>query len=215
MDAVEAYREPSRTARLGVGAAIVVVIAVAIVTVGFAMWRGATAPVEIVPRDDPVPAQGEAPEPVAAEDGELYVHVFGAVRSPGLYVLPAGTRVVDAIAAAGGLAQDAATQGVNLARPLADGEQLGVPTAEEFLAAPMPEAPGAADAAAGGSGGPVNVNTAGQAALETLPGVGPALAGRIIAWREEHGAFTSVEELIDVSGIGPKVLDGLRDQVTV
>lgn len=218
MDPVDAYREPSRGVRLGVGAAIVVVIAVAVVTIGFAVWRGATAPVEIVSEEDGgVVAESAADDdPVSVEAGELYVHVFGAVSDPGLYVLPAGSRVVDAIAAAGGLADDAAAQGVNLARPLSDGEQLGVPTTDEYEGGVVPDDTGSAGNGGGGVGpSPVNLNTADQSELETLPGVGPALAQRIIGWREENGGFSAADDLLAVSGIGPKVFDGLRDLVTV
>ena len=147
------------------------------------------------------------------------MHVFGAVREPGLYLLPADARVVDVVSAAGGLSRDAASEGVNLARALADGEQLVVPTAEELANGEVsaPAADGGQGGASGsaGTGAVVDLNTADQAALETLPGIGPALAQRVIDWREENGAFSSVDDLLAVSGIGEKVLANLRDQVRV
>ena len=145
------------------------------------------------------------------EAARLVLHVHGAVVEPGIVELLAGSRVVDAIAAARGPTGDADLGGVNLARIVVDGEQLYVPRVGE---APPPGA-AAAGSAGGGDYGLVNINTADAAALETLPGIGPALASRIIAWREANGGFHAVDELLAVSGIGQKTLDGLRDQVTV
>jgi len=211
---LDAYRAPPR-ARLGIGAAIVLVLAVAAVAIGFAVWRGAAAPVERIDEAQVAPTPG-----ATVATGELYVHVFGAVNAPGLYVLPADARVVDAIAAAGGATDDAAIEGVNLARPLSDGEQLAVPTRDQLAApeqptgdgAPVPPGAGGTGSAAGGK---INVNTADAAALDTLPRIGPAIAERIIAWREENGPFASVDDLKAVEGIGEKTLAALRDLVTV
>lgn len=147
-----------------------------------------------------------APVTVATASASLYVHVSGAVNAPGLYVLHPDARVVDAVAAAGGFADDAESSGVNLARPVSDGEQLIVPRVGE--APPAGPAGVAAD-------GRVNLNTADEGALDTLPGVGPAIAGRIIEWREANGRFASVDDLLSVSGIGPKMLESIRDLVTV
>lgn len=213
-DDLEAYRAPAR-ARLGIGAAVVLVLAIAAAAIGFSVWRGVSSPVDVVEEPAASPTPG-----VTVAAGELYVHVYGAVRAPGLYVLPAGARVVDAIAAAGGAAEGAALEGVNLARPLSDGEQLAVPTAEELAQVPPPggaagASGGEAGGEAGGGGGAVNINTADAAALEALPRIGPALAERIVAWREENGPFGSVDDLLAVEGIGPKVLEALRDQVTL
>ncbi len=138
----------------------------------------------------------------------VVLHVHGAVGEPGIVELPLGSRVVDAIAAARGPTDDADLGAVNLARVVTDGEQLYVPRVGEV---PPPTATGSGPDGAGR----VNINTADAAALETLAGVGPALAARIIAWREQNGPFRSVDELTAVSGIGPKTLDGMRDQVTV
>ncbi|WOF24651.1 ComEA family DNA-binding protein [Microbacterium betulae] len=199
----------SSRARLGVGGVVLLALGALAVTVGIGVWRGVASPVEDVVTSSSAPG----PTEVAVESGELFVHVFGAVREPGLYVLDAGARVVDAISAAGGLADDADQAGVNLARPVADGEQLAVPAVGE---SPVVEGAGGSGAVPGdASGGVVDVNTADAAALETLPRIGPTLAGRIVAWREENGPFTTVDDLLAVSGIGDKMLETLRPLVTV
>lgn len=169
------------------------------VTVGIGIVRSSVTPVEAVPT-----AHREGTD--AATPASVYVHVSGGVAAPGLYVLHGGARVVDAIAAAGGFAADAERGGVNLARPLSDGEQLAVPL--------VGAAPPASTGGAAGDGR-VNLNTADAAALDTLPRIGPAMAERIIAWRDDNGGFTSVEDLLAVPGIGDKMLESLRDQVTV
>lgn len=137
--------------------------------------------------------------------GVIYVHILGQVARPGLYELPDGARAVDAVAAAGGFTEQADAAGLNLARFVSDGEQIVVPAIGEGAAA----APGIT------GDGRVNLNTADAAALDTLPGVGPATAAKILAWREEHGRFESVDDLLDVGGIGEAKLDAIRDLVTV
>lgn len=198
----EPVPEPARTRRrLGVGAAIVVALAALAVTVGIGILRGATAPVDEVPLA--ISTTG-----AAIRSATVFVHVSGAVRAPGLYRLDDGARVMDGIAAAGGFAEGAAEDAVNLARPLADGEQLVVPVAGAEPAAPAVGASAPGDTR-------VNLNTADAAALDTLPRIGPALAARIVAWRDQNGRFTSVDDLLAVPGIGDKMLEGLRDLVTV
>jgi competence protein ComEA len=147
------------------------------------------------------------------------VHVLGAVVRPGIVELKPGARVLDAIASAGGLVAEADPGGVNLARPVSDGEQLVVPRQGEI---PSPQAvgPGAgagsgAGAAGAAAGAPVNVNRATAAELESLPRIGPALAQRIVDWREAHGPFGSLADLMKVSGIGQKLFDGLAGLITV
>jgi competence protein ComEA len=145
----------------------------------------------------------------------VVVHVVGQVRRPGVVVLSAGGRVGDALAQAGGALPGADLTALNLARSLVDGEQVRVPKPGE---APPPAPPGPSGSASGGSAGasgPVNLNTASTGALEELPGVGPVLAQRIVDWRTEHGRFTSVDELGEVSGIGEKMFAQLQDKVTV
>jgi competence protein ComEA len=148
------------------------------------------------------------------------VHVVGQVRRPGLVRLAAGSRVADAIERAGGASPGADLSTLNLARMLVDGEQVRVPRPGEVPlgVGPAGGQPGPVGGAGGGSpgvGGPVNLNSADLAALDTLPGVGPVLAQRIIDWRTEHGRFTSVEELGEVSGIGDKLYAQIRPRVTV
>ncbi len=136
---------------------------------------------------------------------EIFVHVLGAVEHPGLYGLREGDRAVDAVAAAGGYTDDADRAHLNLARFVVDGEQIRVPVVGEVpLAAPGMTASGL-----------VNLNTADATALETLPRVGPALAARIIDWREANGGFTTIDDLLNVAGIGTKTFDGLKDLVSV
>ena len=183
--------------RLGLGAAVVVVVVALGVTVGIGILRGASAPVESV-------VAGGLETADAGEPAVIYVHVSGAVSVPGLYVLDPSARVVDAVAAAGGLTSDADEGAVNLARPLSDGEQLQVPV--------QGAVPAAASAPAGD--GRVNLNTADVSALDTLPRIGEAMAQRIVDWREANGRFSSVDDLLAVAGIGQKTLDGLRDLVT-
>jgi competence protein ComEA len=150
-------------------------------------------------------------DPAGSTDARpaLFVHIIGAVVAPGLYQLHEGDRAVDAVAAAGGLAADADQAQVNLARFLSDGEQIIVPRVGDV------PAPAVAGAAPGGAGGLININTADAAALEELPGVGPALAERIVLWREANGSFASVDDLLNVTGIGQKKLDGLRDSAAL
>ena len=174
-------------------------------------------------------ASGAAPTGSTApgtSTGKVTVHVVGQVRRPGIVTLGAGARVADAIDEVGGATGRADLGSVNLARLLVDGELVVVPTpGESIAAAPAPGAAApAAGAPAGGApaggaapaaGGPVNLNTADLATLETLPGVGPVLAQRILDWRTEHGRFTAVEELGEVSGIGDKIYAQLAPKVTV
>jgi competence protein ComEA len=140
----------------------------------------------------------------------VLVHVVGSVKRPGVVSLAAGARVLDAVSAAGGAGRKADLSLLNLARPVVDGEQIRVPAHGED-----PAVVGGAAPAPGTVAGKVNLNSADESALDTLPGVGPVLAGRIVQWRIENGRFTSVDELAEVTGIGEHVLEGLRDLVTV
>ncbi|MEV8215513.1 ComEA family DNA-binding protein [Leifsonia sp. NPDC077715] len=204
----DAPERRSASVRVGVGAAVVLVILVAVVgvLVSAAAQGGSEVPVEARPSElaSSLPASTES-----AGGATLLVHVTGAVRKPGIASLPAGSRVLDAVAAAGGLTEDADPAAVNLARPLVDGEQLVVLRVGE---APAPAAAPGGTVAAGGT---VNLNTATQADLETLPRIGPALAQRILDWRQANGRFAAVTDLLKVSGIGQKLFDGLKDRVAV
>ena len=153
---------------------------------------------------------GPSGSPVAA-GGRITVDVAGKVRRPGIAVLDSGSRVVDAIKAAGGARPGVDTSGLNLARVLVDGEQIvvGVPAAAAPpVAAPVPGAPSA-------TGPLVNLNLATQPELETLPEVGPVTAQAILAWRDQHGGFTDVAELLEVDGIGDATLAQITPYVTI
>ncbi|MGN7950375.1 helix-hairpin-helix domain-containing protein [Microbacterium sp. 22215] len=189
-----------RRLRLSIGAAIVLALVVLSAAVGLGLMRGQAAPAESVPLATDASADG------GGTTGELYVHVLGAVEHPGLYVLELDARLVDAVAAAGGTTDDADLAAINLARVLEDGEQIIVPTVGAAADVPGAVAP---------SDDRIDLNAADQAALETLPRIGPALAERIIAWRDENGRFQSVDDLLAVPGIGEKLLAGIRDGVRV
>lgn len=194
-----AMRRPTGI-RLGVGAMVVLLLGglVAAVVVSLLGTAGQT-------RTLPPPTA----DPTAATGAVVYVHVLGEVIEPGVFQLRDGDRVIDAIAAAGGFTATADQQAVNLARFLSDGEQILVPVQG---AAPTA---GPAPGEGGTVGGKVNINTASSAELETLPRVGPAMAERIIAWRDTNGRFSSVDDLLSVTGIGDKTFEALRDLVTV
>jgi competence protein ComEA len=153
----------------------------------------------------PVAPAPPAPAAVVRSTGAatIVVAVSGRVQHPGLVRLPAGSRVADAIDAAGGVQPGTDTSALNLARKLSDGELIAVGV------------PAASDAPAGSAGGPVNLNTATLEQLETLPGVGPVLAQHIIDYRDQHGGFTSVDQLRQVTGIGDAKFADLRNRVTV
>jgi competence protein ComEA len=154
--------------------------------------------------------------PTAAPSPEVVVHVTGAVRRPGLVELPGGSRVNDAISAAGGGTRKADLASVNLARVLVDGEQIVVLRRGVLSASGVsPGAPGTGPAGVASPGQPVDLNNATLEQLDGLPGVGPVLAQRIIDWRSKHGRFSSVDELTDVSGIGEQTLADLRALVRV
>ena len=138
----------------------------------------------------------------------VVVDVVGAVRRPGLYRLAQGSRIADALTRAGGATAKADLAQVNLAAPLADGEQVVVPRRGAGVAAP-----GAGSAPVGGAAAPVQLSTATLEQLDSLPGVGPVTAQKILDYRQEHGAFQSVDELDAVPGIGPKRLEQLRELV--
>lgn len=171
----------------------------------------------------------------SAGSSSIVVYVSGAVKAPGVYTLAAGSRVDDAVRAAGGLTERAESAGTNLAAQLSDGEHVHVAATGESAPSGALGPSSGSDAAGGKKGAgasgkgagkkaaagqkagaaKVNVNTAGAEELQTLPGVGPATAKAIIAWREENGRFRSVDDLLDVSGIGKATLAKFRDRVSV
>lgn len=203
----------SGTGRQRRGLALLAVVAL---VVGVITWM------ELRPREAPAPADGG---PVTAEDvtaaatpraaagatAAVTVHVSGRVSNPGIHRLPAGSRVADAVAAAGGSASGADLERLNLARKLVDGEQIQVPLHGQPI---PPPPPGPAGAGGTEPQRPIDLNTATAEQLEELPGVGEVTAERIIAHRTER-PFRSVEDLLDVEGIGERRLEALRDLVVV
>jgi competence protein ComEA len=195
-----------------------------VVGLGWALWSLLHARPEPVP--DAQPAAGiVSGSPVAQPSGQptpgstpsassqvLVIDVEGKVRRPGLVRVKAGSRVADVLSAAGGALPGVDLTGLNLARQVADGEQIlvGVPGGAPVGTPTGPVSPGGPAA-----GGQVDLNTATLAQLEDLPGVGPVLAQRIIDWRTEHGRFTSVDELQEVSGVGEKKFESLKPHVRV
>ncbi|HUG85075.1 MAG TPA: helix-hairpin-helix domain-containing protein [Euzebya sp.] len=188
----------------------VLLVAMALVVAAAGWWLVGRAGPGAASPDLPRVDAAEAPPLVA--DPQVYVHVAGAVGEPGLYLLPAGARVADAVSAAGGFLAFADGDRLNLAAKVADGEQVYVPRRGEEVA--VPTAGGASGAGPSGDSR-VNLNQAGEVELQTLPGIGPSLAAAIVRHRDAHGPFSSVDQLVDVAGIGPAKLEGLRDQARV
>jgi competence protein ComEA len=160
-------------------------------------------------RPRPVEVSGAAGS-TASKGGAraITVHVAGAVMNPGLYRLPEGSRVADALTKAGGASVEALLDDLNLAGKLADGQKVMVPRQ-------VARAPATGQASATANSTLVNLNTATAEQLDTLPGVGPAMAAKIVEYRQKNGPFSAVDELDDVSGIGPSKLEALRDLVTI
>jgi len=198
-------RRPRARWRIGTGAAVVLVLAAAVIAVLLAGAQ-ASGRTRVLPAVSAAQSGAPSAAPSSAASSSLYVHVAGEVASPGLYLLKDGARVADALAAAGGATESADPDAVNLARRVVDGEQLLVPAVGAVPAAGA--APGAAAAS-----GPVSLSTATAAQLEELPEVGPATAAKIVAYREANGPFSSVDQLLEVPGIGEKTLEAFRDQV--
>lgn len=200
--------DPGRRAAGAMGLAVVLAAIVA------GWWLLSARPHQITVSSSPAPPTGSgAPSSSSTPTGRLVVDVVGKVRRPGVYRLADGARVDDALRAAGGALPRVDLSGLNLARRLADGEQIAVGV------------PGAAGGAGIASSGPatgsgstsarIDLNTASLEQLDTLPGVGPVLAQRIVDWRTAHGNFRSVDQLGEVDGIGPSRLADLRPLVTV
>lgn len=141
---------------------------------------------------------------IGGQGSDLVVHVAGAVERPGVYRLPAGSRVNDAVRRAGGAAAKAELEAVNLAARLADGQQVVVPERG---------AAGAVSAAGGEGEGPIGLGTATVDQLDTIEGIGPVTAQDIVEFREQHGGLASVEQLDQISGIGPATMESLRDRL--
>ena len=194
-----------------IGMALVIVAVVAFCGGNlYQEWRAEGEGLTLVQEDataGETAADSAAPENAS---GEVVVHVAGAVSAPGVYTLPADSRVDDAVRAAGATA-DADLSQLNLAQKLADGQKITVPAAGE---APAP-ADNAAPSDSSQSGALININTATQEELETLPSIGEVRAQAIIAYREEHGGFRTTDELMEVSGIGEKIFADISPHITV
>ena len=198
-----------RLAALSRGELIGLVALLAVTLGGAGLWyvRSLPRPVEVTT----APSGGTASTPISASPSPevVVVDVAGWVRRPGVYEFTEGARVIDAIDAAGGARPGALLQALNLAAPLADGTQILVPREGQEGVAPPPVTGGAV------AGGLINVNTAAATELEELPGVGEVIAQAIVDYRTENGPFASVDQLLDVSGIGDATLENIRDLVTV
>jgi competence protein ComEA len=225
--------DPGRAGAIG----LAIVAALAVLITVFTMMRDRPAPVmsaKLPPvekastagtRSSTTPAAG----PPSSPDRPVVVSVVGLVRTPGLVTLAPGARIADALQAAGGPVNGADTIGLNMARPLGDGEQIvvglapvaGQPTslgssvAAGSTATSKPPPPGSGSGKPRAGGGPVDLNTATVQELDALPGVGPVTAAAIVTWRQTNGKFTSVDQLADVDGIGPARLEKLRALVRV
>ena len=204
---------------------------VGVILLGACLWAGYTA---AQARSTEVPASPEVSVTAAATvtpsssptpdmtPAQIQVHVIGGVKNPGVVDVPEGARVGDVLQAAGGLAKNGDPGELNLAAPAVDGSQIVVGTKAkprgevrvggEAAGAPGAGSPGSSNASASGT---ISLNTANAAQLETLPGVGPVTAAKIIAWREAHGKFTNVTELQEVPGIGPKTYAEIAPHVRV
>jgi competence protein ComEA len=183
------------------------ILVVVAVVAGAGLWYVRSLPRPVTIAASAAPSPGAAATRASPSVAPLIVDVAGWVVDPGVYEFAPGDRVIDAIERAGGPRRNADLAALNLAAPLADGTQILVPKAGGATAG------GATSGST--SGGLVNINSADATALESLSGIGEVLAGEIVAYREEHGPFTSVDQLEDVSGIGPATLEEIRDQVTV
>lgn len=206
-------------------AAVAIVVAAGVLWAAFSLTQASSVPLAAVTLTPAVATPKVAP---SSANATIVVHVLGAVAKPGVVRLSQGARVGDAIAAAGGLKPEARPGELNLAALVDDGSQIkigtvGSPTSQ--VRAPGGGASGAGGAVAPGAGEPasaagatagtVNLNTATQTDLDALPGVGPVTANAILAWRQQHGRFSRVEELQEVDGIGPKTFEQLAPKVRV
>ena len=172
---------------------------------------GAPRPEAVIPMATPLPA---LPTPVA-DPTPILVHAAGAVQTPGVYLFRGEARVLDLVEAAGGMTLDADYDRVNLADTLFDGQRIYFPrVGQTDIPAPL-NGSGPAGGGTTSRSGPLNLNSASAEQLESLPGVGPAIAAAIVEHRQRIGGFTSVDGLLAVSGIGPSKLDQIRDLVAV
>lgn len=170
-------------------------VAVAVLLVGARWIRSSEAPA--AGASDGISFEAEGFEPAAEAGRDVVVHVAGAVARPGVYRLPLGARVADAVKRAGGLARGALAEGINLAARLGDGQQVLVPGRDAAAAAEAGE-------------GPVSLGSATAEQLDEVEGIGPVTAEKIIEFRDQHGGLSSIEQLDEISGIGPSTMESLR-----
>lgn len=181
---------------------ILKIVIVAVVATAGLVWLNRPTPVAVPELASPgIPINTSSDNPVTSQGlDQIVVDIKGDVQTPGLVTLPAGARVADAIAAAGGVTPNADVTGVNLAERLSDGQMIFIGNAQSMQLSSDPR---------------INLNLATESDLDSLPGVGPVMAGRIIAWRESNQRFHSIEELQEVPGIGPKVFANLKPLVRI
>lgn len=188
-----------------------------IVFCGFQVWSVFSTPDMTISQSDTNQDQTDEEFGEQSSQASVFVHVTGEVESPGMYELSQGARVSDAIAAAGGFTEASDDQSINLARQISDGEQIVVGSIQN-PANPSGEGIQDHQSLQGGSvssEGKVNLNTATAEELMSLDGVGEATAEKILAYRQEHGSFSSIEEIKEVSGIGDKKFEAMKDSLTV
>ena len=185
--------EPSRSQIVVYGAVVVALLLVGVRAIRAEGGDGATPAAAST-------STGAGGFSVSSSGGDVVVDVAGAVRRPGVYRLPAGARVIDAIGRAGGAAGDAAVEGINRAARLADGQQVVVPE----------RGPAGTAAATTTEDGPISLGSATPEQLETIDGIGPVTAAKIVEYRDQHGGLSSVDQLDQMSGIGPATMESLR-----
>jgi competence protein ComEA len=203
----------SHAQEVRVAAVASLVLAITLGGAAFALRRPASAPIVILPMT-PAPT---APQASTSTPPPILVYVLGAVTRPGVYALPWDSRVEQAISAAGGASDNADLVRVNLAQRLYDEQQLYIPRQGEQILPMLPTAPAslAATQAPQAEGPRININAASAVELETLPGIGPVLAQRIVDYREANGLFRTPADIRNVSGIGEGIFDTIRERIAV
>jgi competence protein ComEA len=211
----ELPRQRFNRTHLGV---ISVLLVLGLLTAGWLLLRArpvaVASPSEIVTVSSPTQTAASATPATSRADSKIVVHVLGAVRHPGLVRLPEHARVQDAIDAAGGLTNRADPGELNLAQPLSDGQQVVIGTRTD-PAGEVRDQPASGRGGGAAATGALDLNHASQPQLEELPGVGPVTAQAILAWRQQHGRFSRIEELQEVDGIGPKTYADIAPHVRV
>jgi competence protein ComEA len=206
-----------RFSRTHVGV-IGVLLVLGLLTAGWLLLRArpvaVASPSEVVTVSTPTPTEGSATPTTSKPVSKIVVHVLGAVRHPGLIRLPDSSRVQDAIDAAGGFTNSADPGELNLAQLLGDGQQVVIGTRTD-PAGEVRDQPGSGRGSGAAATGALDLNHASQPQLEELPGVGPVTAQAILAWRQQHGRFSRIEELQEVDGIGPKTYAEIAPHVRV